>query len=74
MGTQLGGVARPSLFSNGVPPPRSGTGVGVAGFAFVLSPAAFQDILKWRRCSCDAPEFIELFYDTRGLLGLPIRV
>jgi hypothetical protein len=26
-------------------------------------PAAFQDILKWRRCPCDALQFIELFYE-----------
>ena len=38
------------------------------------SPAASQDILKWRRRNCDAPEFIELFYDTRRLLDPPIRV
>ena len=35
--------------------------------------AAFQDILKWRRCSCDAPGFIELFCGAPRLLGLPIR-
>jgi hypothetical protein len=28
----------------------------------IVNPAAFQDILKWRRCSCDASGFIELFY------------
>ena len=28
-------------------------------------PAATQEILKRRRCSCDAPEFIEPFCDTR---------
>jgi hypothetical protein len=30
------------------------------------------DILKWRRCSCDAPGFIELFCGAPRLLGLPI--
>ena len=35
--------------------------------------AATQDILKWTPRNCDAPGFVERFYDTRGLLGLPIR-
>jgi len=33
------------------------------------SATAFPDILKWRRCSCDAPDFVELFHDTRRLLA-----
>ena len=39
-----------------------------------VRPAAFQDILKWRRCSCDARGFIELFFGVPRLLGLPIQV
>jgi hypothetical protein len=31
--------------------------------SLITSAAAFQDILKRKRCSCDAPELIELFYD-----------
>jgi hypothetical protein len=49
------------------------TVVGRREFELGFSTAAFQDLLKRRRCSCDAPGFIELFYDTRRLLGLPIR-
>ena len=49
-------------------------GVPVNKVASARSPAAFQDILKWRRCSCDIPGFIEPFCDTPRLLSLPIRV
>ena len=35
--------------------------------------AVTEDILKWRRCSCDAPGFIELFCGAPRLLGLPMR-
>ena len=39
-----------------------------------IRAAAFQDIPKWRRCSCDVRGFIELFCGMRRVLGLLIRV